>query len=263
MAKKTIYYTDALHDDFANAQIDRKPVSPDFPLVINNIFWKIAEFIFYRIIATPLIFLISKIFFGLHIENRKAIKKISKTGFYMYGNHTQGIMDAYTPSLISFPKHNHIVVSPETVSIPFVRILVQLMGGIPIPDGLKGKVALMKALPERIKQKRSVTIYPEAHIWPYYTGIRPFSDVSFTYPVNDNVPVIAFVTTYRKRKLFPNLAPLLTVKVSDPFYTDKSLDRIEARKKLRDDVYNFMCKETSNPDNYAYYEYIQKDDENS
>ena len=57
---------------------------------------------------------------------------------------------------------------------------------------------LIRAL--RIKQKRTVAVYPEVHIWPWYTGIRPFPAVSFAYPVKDGVPAVAFVTIYRKRK---------------------------------------------------------------
>ena len=70
---------------------------------------------------------------------------------------------------------------------------------------------------------------------------------------------MAFVTTYRKRKLFQKLPPRLTVTVSEPFYPDASLDERGARKKLRDQVYNFMCREASAEDNYAYYDYVRKD----
>ena len=258
MAKKTFTYSDPLTEDFANTAIDPKPVPADFPFVVGNPFWRVLEFIAYRLIATPLVWLIGKIGFGLRIENRKALRPLRKTGYYLYGNHTQGMMDAYTPSLITFPKPAHIIVGPADVANPFLGLPVRLLGGIPIPDGIKGKLAFMRALSKRIGQKRAVTVYPEAHIWPWYTGIRPFTDVSFTYPVQDGVPVVAFVTTYRKRKLFPDRPPRLTVTVSEPFWPDPSLSRAEARQKLREQVYEFMCAEAARPDNYAYYDYVQK-----
>ena len=117
----------------------------------------------------------------------------------------------------------------------------------------------MKALSLRIKQKRTVTVYPEAHIWPWYTGIRPFPAVSFAYPVKDGVPAVAFVTTYRKRKLFTKLPPLITVTLSEPFYPDCSLSKSEAREKLCRQVYDFMCEKAKRPDNYAYYDYVRKE----
>ncbi|MBO4213222.1 MAG: hypothetical protein J5894_03820, partial [Clostridia bacterium] len=136
---------------------------------------------------------------------------------------------------------------------------IQLLGGIPIPDNFKGLQNFMKALSLRISEKRVVTVYPEAHIWPWYTGIRPFPDTSFAYPVRDGVPAVAFVTTYRKRKIFSKLPPRLTVTVSEPFYPDETLSRVEAKRKLRDEVYDFMCREASKPDNYAYYAYLKKE----
>ena len=261
MAKKTLYYSDPLNDDFASAAIEPKPVSADFPFAIINPFWRIAEFLAYRVIATPIVWIIGKVGFGLRIKNRKALKKLKGTGYYLYGNHTQDMMDAYTPTLITFPKHAHIIVGAAAVSNKALSIPVQLLGGIPIPESVKGKAAFMKALSRRIAQNRAVAVYPEAHIWPWYTGIRPFSDVSFAYPVKENVPAVAFVTTYRRRKIFSKLPPLITVSVSEPFYPDGSLSKVEARRKLRNQVYGFMCAKAESGDNYAYYTYIEKKDE--
>ena len=258
MAKKIIYYEDALHDDFAASDIQAKPVPADFPYVIQNPFWLLLEFVLYRLIATPVVWLIGKFGFGLKIKNRRALKPLRGKGYFLYGNHTQNMMDAYTPSLAAFPGHAHIVVSPAAVSVPVLRRMVQLLGGIPLPGSLKGYRPFWAALSRRIHQRRVITIYPEAHIWPWYTGVRPFPDGSFAYPVRENVPVVAFATTFRRRRVFKKLWPCLTVTLSDPFYPDLSLSPQEARKKLRDEVYAFLCETTASPDNYLYYEYRQK-----
>ncbi len=260
MAKKTIYYSDLKNDDFANTVFEPKPLPENYPFAVDNPLWRIAEFLLYRLIATPLVWLIAKIGFGLKIRNRRTLRKLRGTGYYLYGNHTQGMMDAYTPTLVSFPKAAHIVVSPQTVSIPVVGGIVRLLGAIPVPGNAKGMRAFTKALSMRTKQKRAVTVYPEAHIWPWFTGIRPFPNGSFAYPVKDGVPAVAFVTTYRKRRLLRKLPPLLTVTVSEPFYPDLSVSERTAKQKLRDEIYDFMLGEASRPDNYAYYEYIQKKD---
>ena len=261
MAKKTIYYRDPVNDDFAACALEPKPVPADFPFAVTNPLWRIAEFLLYRVIATPIVWLIGKIGFGLRIKNRRALRKLRGTGYYLYGNHTQNMMDAYTPTLIAFPRFAHIIVSPQAVSSRALGLPVRLLGGIPVPGGLGGMRAFMKALSLRIGQKRAVAVYPEAHIWPWYTGIRPFSDASFAYPVRDGVPAVAFVTTYRKRKLFPNGRPRLTVTLSEPFYPDKSLCEREAKRILRDEVYGFMLSEASKPGNHAYYEYVMQSGE--
>lgn len=261
MAKKVIYYEDALNDDFAENNTQTKTVPADFPFAIRNPFWRILEFVFYRLIATPVVYLIGKIGFGLKIKNRKALRQLRGKGFFLYGNHTQNMMDAYTPTIAIFPRHAHIVVGPDAVSVPFVRRCVQLLGGIPLPGNLKGYRPFLEAVHYRIQQKRVVTIYPEAHIWPWYTGIRPFPDGSFAYPVREDAPAVAFVTTFRKRKVFKKLWPCLTVTLSEPFYPDKNLPAHVAKKKLRDEVYGFMCETAAAHDNFVYYEYRQKAEE--
>lgn len=258
MAKKVIYYEDALHDDFADNGIQAKPVPADFPFAIRNPFWRALEFVFYRLIATPAVFLIAKLGFGLRIKNRRALRQLRGKGFFLYGNHTQNMMDAYTPTLAVFPRHAHIVTGPEAVSIPLIRRFVQLLGAIPLPSNMKGYRPFLEAVHDRIGQKRAVTIYPEAHIWPWYTGIRPFPDGSFAYPVREDVPAVAFVTTFRRRRVFKRLWPCLTVTLSEPFYPDKTLPAHEAKKQLRDAVYGFMCEIASDPENFVYYEYRQK-----
>ena len=261
MAKKVIYYADPLNDDFAGNDIEPKPVPADFPFQLRGAFWRILEFIVYRVIATPLVWLIGKIGFGLKVKNRRALRKLRGTAYFLYGNHTQTMMDAYTPTIAVFPRHAHIVTGPAAVSVPGICRIVQLLGAIPLPGSVRGYRPFLEALHRRTEQKRVVTVYPEAHIWPWYTGIRPFPDGSFAYPVRENVPVVAFVTTYRKRKVFKNLRPCLTVTLSEPFFPDATLSPREAKKQLRDGVYDFMCRTAAAPDNYAYYEYIQKQSE--
>ena len=255
MPKKTIVYRDELHDDFAGNNIHTKAVPADFPFAVRNPFWVILEFILYRLIATPVVWLIGKVGFGLRIENRRVLRKLRRTGFYLYGNHTQSMMDAYTPSLCAFPHKAHVIVSPDAVSIPGIRRIVQMLGAIPLPDTTGGYPPFLAAQKLRIGQKRAIAIYPEAHIWPWYTGIRPFPDTSFAYPVMMDAPAVAYVTTYRQRRIFKKLWPCMTVTLSEPYYPDRSLPPKQARAKLRGQIYDFMCTRSTQPDNYAYYEY--------
>ena len=97
------------------------------------------------------------------------------------------------------------------------------------------------------------------HIWPYYTGIRPFGSNSFMYPVRMDVPAVAFTVTYRRRRIFKNRRPLITVTVSEPFYPDKNLSPKKARDKLRDEVYGFMKATASASDCPEYYRYIKRE----
>ena len=253
--KRTVKFSDENNDDFFGKEIKKDPVGADYPFVRRGALWGTASFVMYRVVASPIIFLIGKLMYGLRIKNRRVLRKLRGTGFFMYGNHTQKMMDAYTPSLCAFPRRAYIVTGREAVSIPGIRSIVGMLGGIPVPGEIKAYALFRDALKTRIGEKSAVAIYPEAHIWPWYTGIRKFSDISFDYPAESGAPCVAFVATFRRRKIFKNRHPYLTVTLSDPFYPDPSLPRAERRTDLRDRVYGFMKDTVSTPDNYEFIKY--------
>ena len=55
----------------------------------------------------------------------------------------------------------------------------------------------INAIETHLNRKHPITIYPEAHIWPYYTKIRPFRDVSFRYPIQYKKPTFCMTNTYQ------------------------------------------------------------------
>ena len=109
----------------------------------------------------------------------------------------------------------------------------------------------------RCQNGDNVTIYPEAHIWPYYTGVRPFPDASFCYPVKFNAPTFAFFTAYTKpRGLLSRFRKAnMTVFVSDPILPDPALPPRERQREIRDKVYRFML-EKAKESTYEVIRYI-------
>ena len=87
-------------------------------------------------------------------------------------------------------------------------------------------------------------IYPEAHIWPFYTKIRPFTESSFRYPIQNKCPVMCFTNTYQKRK-FGKKAKIVTY-IDGPFYADSSLKRKAQKVELRNRVYEAMVERSRN-----------------
>ena len=139
-----------------------------------------------------------------------------------------------------------------------------MLGAIPVPSSLSGMKGFTEAIFQRIKEKKCVAIFPEGHVWPFYTGIRPFVDTSFYYPSKDGAPVVAMVTTYRKRKGLFALAkrPGMTVTFSEPFYPDKTLPFKKSQKELRDKAFSFMTEISSSRENVEYIRYLRKTEEN-
>ena len=258
-SEQIIYYTDPIHDDFAENQIKTKRVGEDFSFVIGNKIWNLFAFLLYYIVAIPIVWMIAKVYLGLKFENRDALKKVRGTGFFLYGNHTREL-DAFLPALSAFPAKAYIIAHADAVSIPLLKNVVLMLGAIPIPTERNGMRGFLEAVSLRIREKQCVAIFPEAHIWPFYTGIRPFSATSFHYPVITKAPAIAMVITYRKRKGLFRFAkkPGMTISFSEPFYAKDNLSPKAAQKELRNQVYSFMTQVSSEKENIEYIKYVYK-----
>lgn len=258
MKRKTYYYADELNDDFAKTRIRQKKLGKHFKYVHTSFFWRFLCRILYFFIAPLLIIPINKIVHHQKSVNKKVLKKVKHTGYFVYSNHTSYINDCFASSYMPYPKRNYIIVHPDATSIFGLRNIVQMLGGIPLGNTVKENIAMVKCIHQRIAEKSSVTIFPEAHIWPYYTKIRPFGETSFKYPVKLQVPVFCITHCYRKRKF--GKRPKIVSFVDGPFYPDQSLSVSDATKKIRDQVYTTMCRRTEEYSDYAYADYIRKED---
>ncbi|MBO4569802.1 MAG: hypothetical protein J5689_01100 [Clostridia bacterium] len=259
-SKKVIYYKDPLNDDFAGTKIKQVKVDENFKFIHKNFFFKICSFILYYIFVFPLIYIFERLILRVKIVNKKSLKQVKKQNIFLYGNHTSAV-DAYTPNILAFPKRNRIIVNPDAVSIKGIRTLVQMLGALPLPSQTSGMRKFLSAV-EYYHKKGHITIYPEAHIWPYYTGVRPFTSSSFKYPVKFNAPVVAFFVAYTKPKGFLSFMRKanVTVYISDVFVPNPELNQKDAQQELRDKVYDFMVEKSKLSD-YEVIEYKQIEEE--
>ena len=256
---RIVYYKDPLNDDFAGTEISQKKVDDNFVYVHENKLWRLCGTIFYYGIAYPLIFALAIIKRHVRVKNKKILKKVKGKGYFLYGNHTN-IYDAFIPHVqVSRFKKTYIIANPDAVSIKGVKNLVMMLGALPTPSSPNSVKNFNAAIEKRINQKRVIVIYPEAHIWPFYNGLRPFSDISFQYPAKLGAPVIAMVTTYRKpkRKIQKKRRPFIDITLSEPIYPNPELSQRENMKYLRDQVYNFMKKTIEESGSPEYINYVQ------
>ena len=254
--RKVIYYNDELSDEFSSAKITPIKINAKYRYLRDNVFEKALSFFLYRVIATPLSRLFLKIKFKHKIVGRQKIKKF-KGAYFMYGNHTSAAADPFIPSMVAFPKAVHVIVHPANVSMPVLGVINRYIGALPLPGDLKANKNFLEAIDKRVKQERAICIYPEAHIWPYYTGIRPFPDDSFYYPIKYNVPVFCFTNTYKRRG---NGKPRIVTYVDGPFYPDGELPLKERRRELRDRVYDCMKRRSLGSD-IVWIEYRPADED--
>jgi len=247
----TIYYSDLENDDFGQNNITLKDLPKHYKYINNNIFSLLIDFVIYRIVARPIAYLYNKLRFHQKIINKKVLKK-SRGGYFLYSNHTGYGLDAFTPNILGSIRKNYIVVGEETASLRKILPLLKSLGALPLSSEPTHMKQLLKAMGRR-SNHNSITIFPEAHIWPYYNKIRKFPYTSFKYPVKFNKPVFTITNCYKKR-LFGKRPRVLTF-VDGPFLPDKSLPNNEAAIKLRDQAYNIMNERATKYSTYEYYNY--------
>lgn len=253
--KRVIYYSDPLNEEFSDAKIEPRVIDGNYRYT-HGCFWDISSHIIQNFLSMPIKILYLRIKFRLQYIGREKLRKYNNIGYFMYGNHTQPFADTFIPSIANYPKRNFFIVSPANVSMPGIGWLVELLGAIPVPGDLAAAKCFVRTVEERIHKNHSVTIYPEAHIWPYYTHIRPFSDVSFKYPVKCKCPVFALTNTYHSRGRKGDKVKLVTY-IDGPFFPDESLPPRQRQQNLRDQVYQCMV-ERSRESDFELIEYREK-----
>ena len=241
--RKVIYYKDELNDEFSTAQITPRVIDENYKYERGKL-WDICSYIVQNILSMPIKIAYSKLKFKIKYVGKEKFKPYKNTGYFIYVNHTQPFGDTHFPSLAIYPKRNFFIVNPENISMKPWGGLIEMLGAIPVPGNRKAMKGFMDIVKKRIQNNNSITIYPEAHIWPYYTKIRPFKAVSFTYPIQMDKPVFCMTNTYQ-RTGNKEKAKIVTY-IDGPFFANKELSAKEQKQDLRNRVYETMCERSKN-----------------
>lgn len=252
--KKIIKYKDELNDDFADNKIITKDIDENYQYVSRNFFFRLFSNFFTFFIALPILYIINLFLYRYKVKNRHLLGQCKHRSYYLYSNHVLGLDPILPPVLTNPFKRMIILASHDTFSIhPIVTFLVKALGAIPVPSTLKMFKNYTDCLRyHTVEKNHRILVYPEQHIWPYYTKIRNFSSGSFRYPVDDNVPVYCLTTVFKKKR---NGKPKPIGYIDGPFYPNQDIPRNEAVKELRDTVYNAMKRRSEVEWNYEYIKY--------
>lgn len=249
--KRVRYYTD-FTNDFETSKNQNFKLPENYQWVRRGAFFKAASGLIYGL-AVVFGGLYCRLGLRLRVKGRQNLRGL-KGGYFIFANHTQPVGDVFTPAVCALPKRIYTVVSPANYGIPVIGRLLPFLGALPIVPSLHGARALQNAMAERLKAGHPIVIYPEAHVWAYYTGIRPFSAASFKYPAKFNVPAVALTVTYQKTKLFKR--PVMQVYLDGPFYPQGQTNK-EKAEQLHTAVRAAM-QARSRLSNARFIEYRQK-----
>lgn len=254
MSKQIRYYS-SFTDDFAHSADQEYRLPPDYRWVRKDI---PSMFLSGLIYGLAVIFggLYCRCFLHVKVKGREKLKAV-KGGFFLYGNHTQPVGDVFIPAIAVLPRRIFTVVSPANYGIPVIGKILPYLGALPTEPSVRGMKALTKAMEYRLEKDHPIVIYPEAHVWEYYTDIRPFPDAAFKFPVKYDKPAFAMTVTYQRSRFLKK--PRAVVYLDGPFYPEGDTPR-EKVSHLHDRVYNVM-KARSCISNFAYIEYHKAEEQ--
>lgn len=219
-------------------RIKKINIDKNYNFIPKSIFFKVTSFLLY-LIAYPILYIISKLFFGLKIKGRKNLKN-KKDAKITISNHIH-ILDVSFVSFANFPTPLYFPTIKSNLEIPFISILVKLLKGIPIPNTFEGRRLFYNVINDLLKSKKTVHFYPEASLKPYNENIRRFKDGAFDFSCSLNVPIIPIVYTFRKPKHFMKYIKkkkYITLNVLPPIYpTSNDKKYVE---ELKNDVHKLM-----------------------
>ncbi|MCL2735701.1 MAG: 1-acyl-sn-glycerol-3-phosphate acyltransferase [Propionibacteriaceae bacterium] len=258
MKRQTITVRDPLTDDFGSTSQRVRTVNVDetYQYAHRNPLWRLVSWVMYYIVAPIPLYLISRVY-GMRFVGRSTVRR--QGGCYLYGNHSHWT-DVLVPYLLSFPARAVVVAGPTAVSVPVAKALVPMLGGVPLNTTVAGKIAFRSALDAAVRRGESVAVFPEAHLWPYFTGVREFSSASFTYPVRTATPVVPYVVTYRRRRWLTWRPPHLTVTVGPAILPEAWQGSPDPKGVLRDAVRSFMVDTIREQGSHPWVEYVVEGD---
>lgn len=256
----TIEWSDELNDDFDEVGLQR----PDIPENYKYRRSAFSSFFFgliYHGLAKPILGTYC-LFKGIKFVGKNKLKVLKGSGAYFYANHV-AISDVFKlqAKAFFFGRRINILGYPDSLSIPVAKRVVKGLGLIPVPK--KGDLKHMLELTETVdyyvnKKRQYVLIFPEAHIWPYYTHIRNFLPGSFIYPAKSNAPVVPIVTTWKKRKI--GKKPRQIVYFGDPIFPKEELNVQENKAYLHSECLKAMKEiaESVQQQEYVKYVHVEK-----
>ena len=206
----------------------------------GKIFSFFSNLLYYGL-AIPVLTILDKIIYDLKIEGKENIKNL-QTGAISVSNHVL-FLDCTMVGLAFGLKKVYFTTREGSFKIPFIRKLIKLLRAIPIPTDIKNKECFTKQLNEALQNGKVIHFYPEQALWPYCDRLRKFKNGAFNFAINNKVPVVPIVITFRKpkgiRKLFKKKDDV-TVKILEPIKYEDEENKKESIEKLKEQVHKAM-----------------------
>ncbi|ETY74417.1 lysophospholipid acyltransferase family protein [Lactiplantibacillus fabifermentans] len=185
----------------------------------------------------------------------RIIGRLPPQGAYvLYANHTQPTADVLLPLVVGGAQRFNALISPANLKVPIVGPWLPWAGGLALPATGRQLAQLTQLVTQRLQNQQFLMLYPESHVWPYYTQIRPFNVSAFHFPVASHVPAYVMTTTYQAPR---HHRPQVTVFIDGPFWPDEQRPRKVQQHQLSQQVRTCM-QHRAEASTYQYVQYEQQ-----
>ncbi len=252
---KTIKYYKSFKQDFITTSNQNYKLNKNYKWENNHLYYKIISFLVYSLLWS-LGFIFIKIL-HIKIEDHAHLSHYRKQNYVLYSNHTQPQGDVFIPPYFIKGKRPLYLVDPSNLGIHVIGKLLPFGGAIPIPKRLSQIKAFKKALNKKFTFQKALIIFPEEHLWPYMTKIRPFNPAAFHFPIKNHCLSFCATTTYHKVK--DQKKPKIIIHIDGPFYAKKNLNYRQQKRQLERQI-KYCMQKRSQESNYQYIVYKKGDD---
>lgn len=224
-------------------------------LIWKNPLFRGFAFLFYYLIATPLLFVFDKLFFGLKVEGKQYIRSVRGRGAIVVCNHVHYFDCTFLGMLIK-PRRAIFTSLDRLFKNPILGPLLRTMGSVPVPSSPAGLRSFFRQMAEAVRGGRLACIYPEGELIMHCETLRDFKDGAFLIALLADVPVIPAVVGQMPRKGLWRLIkrkPRITITAGEPIEpvtvrdlskVGRSADELPRREahRLREMVYAQMAE---------------------
>ncbi len=182
------------------------------PLIDVSIFFRTASALtFYAVLI-----LAYAVFFVLYrssIIGRTKLQKIKKA--VLVSNHTT-FLDPVLMSAVVFPRLTYHTLLEETVLFPVLGTYTRLLGGAPVPFGMKALHDLPEQCKKGLKYRRTIHFYPEGECFLHSQNVSAFHPGAFLVAAELDLPIVPLATVFTERA--KGKKPKISLYVLDPIY---------------------------------------------
>lgn len=218
-------------------------ITEDFKYVKTSFVFNLLSRLLY-IIVYPILYIYNTVIYGLVIEGKENIKSV-KGGKITISNHVHP-MDCTINAIINAPKKMYFPTLKSNFEIPVIRHIIKLLYAIPIPDSIDRKKDFFSCIDKLLQNGETIHLYPEAAMWPYCKRLRKFKDGAFRFAMNNNVPIVPIVYTFRKPEgvyAILKKRPCITAKILEPVHHVPGESFVEYKKRIYD-IMDLVIKES-------------------